>query len=382
MLFTGVSTIFFNINPLIKIDGYYALSSVLEIPDLREESFRYIGTWFQRHVLRLPSKSRPFPAENAGSTGSSARSLWLWVAVDHAVHRRGLLQPLQPLLPELGRRAAAITLYRLFRQRVRLVTRTAHLFYLDKKELLMSLASARRCWPAPSSCSACPCAMEPAYVACPRRPRPMAAARLEAPEDAVVTRALVEEGDRVEAGQPSFSLVSAAATEETAGVRLRASGWLGEASRERRPVSRTRFRVRDPRHGGKRRAQKWPRPGRAPAHEEPVAGRILTPYLRDLRVVPSPPERCWPRSARTDRWRRSSRSRNGSSRTSYPMRRFRRSSAVIPAPCAAPSSRGPGGHGVAQDRRRVRPGRAAGTPRTVRRPRRFRKHRRELDRPE
>ncbi len=26
MLFTGVSTIFFNINPLVKIDGYYALS--------------------------------------------------------------------------------------------------------------------------------------------------------------------------------------------------------------------------------------------------------------------------------------------------------------------------------------------------------------------
>ena len=39
MLFTGVSTIFFNINPLRKIDGYYALASYLEIPDLREESF-------------------------------------------------------------------------------------------------------------------------------------------------------------------------------------------------------------------------------------------------------------------------------------------------------------------------------------------------------
>ncbi|HYB53427.1 MAG TPA: hypothetical protein VEG84_06150, partial [Thermoanaerobaculia bacterium] len=34
MLFTGVSTVFFNINPLIKIDGYYALTSFLEIPEL------------------------------------------------------------------------------------------------------------------------------------------------------------------------------------------------------------------------------------------------------------------------------------------------------------------------------------------------------------
>ncbi len=40
MLFTGVSTVFFNINPLVKIDGYYALCSLIEIPELREESFR------------------------------------------------------------------------------------------------------------------------------------------------------------------------------------------------------------------------------------------------------------------------------------------------------------------------------------------------------
>ena len=53
MLFTGVSTIFFNINPLRKIDGYYALSSVLEIPELREDSFEYLGALFKRHVLRL-----------------------------------------------------------------------------------------------------------------------------------------------------------------------------------------------------------------------------------------------------------------------------------------------------------------------------------------
>ncbi len=59
MLFTGVSTVFFNINPLIKIDGYYALSSIVEIPDLREESFRYIGAVFQNKVLRLPVEVPP-----------------------------------------------------------------------------------------------------------------------------------------------------------------------------------------------------------------------------------------------------------------------------------------------------------------------------------
>ena len=53
MLFTGISTIFFNINPLRKVDGYYALASVIEIPELREDSFAYMGALFKRHVLRL-----------------------------------------------------------------------------------------------------------------------------------------------------------------------------------------------------------------------------------------------------------------------------------------------------------------------------------------
>ena len=92
MLFTGVSTVFFNINPLIKIDGYYALSSVLEIPELREESFRYIGA--------LVSAPRPAPpCRGPGGLPAQAPDLLdLRLAGpglgggDHALHRRPLLQ--------------------------------------------------------------------------------------------------------------------------------------------------------------------------------------------------------------------------------------------------------------------------------------------------
>ncbi len=34
---------FFNLNPLIKLDGYYLLSDLLGIPNLREKAFRYLG---------------------------------------------------------------------------------------------------------------------------------------------------------------------------------------------------------------------------------------------------------------------------------------------------------------------------------------------------
>jgi putative peptide zinc metalloprotease protein len=38
----------FNLNPLIKLDGYYLLSDYLEVPNLRKKSFSYIGTGIKR----------------------------------------------------------------------------------------------------------------------------------------------------------------------------------------------------------------------------------------------------------------------------------------------------------------------------------------------
>lgn len=40
---SGIKTLF-NLNPLIKLDGYYLLSDFLEIPNLRRKAFRYVGS--------------------------------------------------------------------------------------------------------------------------------------------------------------------------------------------------------------------------------------------------------------------------------------------------------------------------------------------------
>jgi len=55
LLFSGTTGLIFNYNPLIKLDGYYVLMSWLDIPDLRERSFTYLGAMFRKHVLRLPA---------------------------------------------------------------------------------------------------------------------------------------------------------------------------------------------------------------------------------------------------------------------------------------------------------------------------------------
>ena len=53
---------FFQLNPLLKIDGYYVLSQYLQVDNLREQAFAYSVAWLRRVILRraieLPPASR------------------------------------------------------------------------------------------------------------------------------------------------------------------------------------------------------------------------------------------------------------------------------------------------------------------------------------
>src|SRR5579863_889338 len=62
MLLSGIQGALLNLNPLIKADGYYALSQFLNIDNLREESFAFLRAWAQKYLLRedidLPPASK------------------------------------------------------------------------------------------------------------------------------------------------------------------------------------------------------------------------------------------------------------------------------------------------------------------------------------
>ncbi|NOR40428.1 MAG: hypothetical protein GQ537_04400, partial [Gammaproteobacteria bacterium] len=51
MLISGVSTLLFNGNPLLKFDGYYVLSDAIEIPNLATRSNKYLGYLIQRYLF-------------------------------------------------------------------------------------------------------------------------------------------------------------------------------------------------------------------------------------------------------------------------------------------------------------------------------------------
>ena len=62
----GISSLFFNGNPLLKYDGYYMLADALAIPNLYQRSGQYWQYWFQRYLFGL--KERSSPANAPGET--------------------------------------------------------------------------------------------------------------------------------------------------------------------------------------------------------------------------------------------------------------------------------------------------------------------------
>lgn len=234
MLFTGVSTVFFNINPLIKIDGYHALCSYLELSELREDSFRWLGALFQKHVLRL-NVDVPVLSRRKKRIFAVYGSLALLYLGAIMLFIAKLLDGFYArFAPDFAIVFLLLTLYLFFRNRVRLVVRISRLFYLDKKELLMS-PRAR----APLLAAAGALVLLLVLPWYPRTIRmsavlePVRSARLQAPEDGVVREVLAHEGDLLRTGQAILRLGSPAVETSHLADEARLAGATGNAGRSR-----------------------------------------------------------------------------------------------------------------------------------------------------
>jgi putative peptide zinc metalloprotease protein len=51
MFVASVSTLVFNLNPLMRFDGYYLLSDILEIPNLNQRAMRQLAYWAEKYLL-------------------------------------------------------------------------------------------------------------------------------------------------------------------------------------------------------------------------------------------------------------------------------------------------------------------------------------------
>ncbi len=63
MLIAGISTLFFNGNPLLRFDGYYIFSDWLEIQNMATRANRYLGYLCQRYLFNLKNIEAPITAQ-------------------------------------------------------------------------------------------------------------------------------------------------------------------------------------------------------------------------------------------------------------------------------------------------------------------------------
>jgi putative peptide zinc metalloprotease protein len=143
ILFTGISSFLINMNPLIKLDGYYALMDSLEIPELREESFDYIGRKI-KGFFGLEVE------EMEGITRRKRRIYWIYgvLAILYTVTLYVLIviwlrNVFLRTFHGPGYVLLAVSVYFLFRKELRAGYGFLRYVYLDKKEMLMKKAKTK-----------------------------------------------------------------------------------------------------------------------------------------------------------------------------------------------------------------------------------------------
>ena len=72
MIFGGATSVIVNANPLIPLDGYFALSDYLEVPNLRQRAFAHLGWLVKTKLLGWTSPRR---RRMSGSNGSSSSTV-------------------------------------------------------------------------------------------------------------------------------------------------------------------------------------------------------------------------------------------------------------------------------------------------------------------
>ena len=207
ILITGLGVIFFNYNPLIKLDGYYFLTELIEIPDLKEDSTAYASGLVKKYLWRLPvdvpyvpKRRRPWYLLYAFASGVYSYSLLAFFArfVGNVFHN---FSPTWAFIP------AWLVGLRLFKSRIQTLVKFMKTVYLDKKDRLRAWFTMRRRIAVGAALAfllAFPWAHDSVEGRFILEPARVSVMRATVPGTIVTVNA--DEGARVSAGQPILTL--------------------------------------------------------------------------------------------------------------------------------------------------------------------------------
>ena len=143
MLITGIASLLINFNPLIKLDGYYMMSEVLGLVDLKENSTAYVSAWVKRHIWHLPVEVPYVPRRwRFGYVAYALLSGLYSYTVLYVVARfvGNIFRNFDPdwsFIPELATAAMV------FRSRIRTLVNFMKFVYLDKKDRVKAWSLSR-----------------------------------------------------------------------------------------------------------------------------------------------------------------------------------------------------------------------------------------------
>jgi len=138
MMITGIGVTLLNLNPLIKLDGYYLLAELIDETDLKERSTSYVSSWTRKHIFRLPAEVEWVPRHRrvlyaVYSLISGVYSYLLMIlVVVFAYHILSAYTPEWAWLPAL------LLALRIFKTRIIMLERFMKTAYLDKKERIVA----------------------------------------------------------------------------------------------------------------------------------------------------------------------------------------------------------------------------------------------------
>lgn len=282
IMVSGIGVTLLNLNPLIKLDGYYMFSEILGEADLKERSTLYVSDWVKKNLFRLPVEVEYVPRRR--------RFLYLSYALLSGMYSYLLIilvvlfayNVFKAFSPEFAWIPGVAVAYFIFKSRVWRMVRFMKDVYLDKKDRLRRWSTGPRL--AMLSIAALILLFAPVWPDFVQgrfvlEPVSKAVVRAEVP--GVVEAVAVTENQPVAAGavlvtMRNIQLESAAAqagadvSEASARARdasLHYSGF-GEAERERQGLVEQRKLVAD-------------QISRLTV-TSPIAGNVLTPRIADL----------------------------------------------------------------------------------------------------
>ena len=282
MLASGILPVLINLNPLIKLDGYFMLTELIDIPELKENATIYVNNWVKKNIWRLPVEV-PYatwrrrllyvPYTMASSFYSYGMLFFVVTFLYNVLHRYS---------PDWAFVPAALLAFVIFKSRILTLWRFMRLVYLDKKDRV-------KAWFTPRHTAAFAClsllvlfapvwreTVEGRLVLKPVQP---AVVRVEVP--GTVTRTNVEEGQDVSAGTPLLQLRNLGMESEAArvGADLRLASARALQAQMRYADFATAERHREELTAHNRALQEKMTQLTVLS---PVAGTVITPRVQDL----------------------------------------------------------------------------------------------------